>query len=87
MTDTSWSIDYNSRLYERLDPRRLMNLYAEWMKLLAQYIAALDKNRILKFAEALTEIYRSYLFERYTSHDLRGFEEFTFWLEMNCKGV
>jgi len=87
MTDTSWSIDYNSRLYEHLDPRRLMNLYAEWMKLLAQYIGALDKNRILKFAEALTEIYRSYLFERYTSSDLRGFEEFTFWLEMNCLGV
>lgn len=87
MTETSWSIDYNSRLYEGLDPRRLMGLYAEWMKLLAQYIGALEKDRILKFAEALTEIYQGYLFERYSSFDLRGFEEFTFWLEINCARV
>jgi hypothetical protein len=87
MTETSWSIDYNSRLYEGLDPRRLMSIYAEWMKLLAQYISALEKERILRFAEALAEIYREYLFERYTSNDLRGFEEFTFWLELNCVGV
>ncbi len=87
MTETSWSLDYNSRLYEGLDPRRLMGLSAEWMKLLAQYIGALEKDKILKFAEALTEIYQSYLFERYSSLDLRGFEEFTFWLEINCAGV
>lgn len=87
MTESSWAIDYNSRLYEGLDPRRLMNLCAEWMKLLAQYISALEKDRILKFAEALTEIFHTILFERYTSYDLRGFEEFTFWLEMNCVGV
>jgi hypothetical protein len=87
MTETSWSIDYNSRLYEGLDPRRLMSIYAEWMKLLAQYISALEKDKILRFAEALTEIYQEYLFERYTSTDLRGFEEFTFWLELNCVGI
>ena len=87
MTETSWSIDYNSRLYEGLDPRRLMSIYAEWMKILAQYISALEKDKILRFAEALAEIYREYLFERYTSTDLRGFEEFTFWLELNCVGV
>jgi len=87
LTETSWSVDYNSRLYEGLDPRRLMGLYAEWMKLLAQYISALEKDKILRFAEALTEIYQSYLFERYSSLDLRGFEEFTFWLEINCTGV
>jgi hypothetical protein len=87
MTDSSWSIDYNSRLYEGLDPRRLMGLYAEWMKLLAQYIGVLEKDRILKFAEALTEIYKSYLLNRYSSLDLQGFEEFTFWLEINCVGL
>jgi hypothetical protein len=87
MTDTSWSVDYNSRLYEGLDPRRLMGLYAEWMKLLAQYIGVLEKDKILKFAEGLSEIYQSYLFKRYSSLDLRGFEEFTFWLEMNCVGL
>ncbi|MBN2230239.1 MAG: hypothetical protein JW779_11685 [Candidatus Thorarchaeota archaeon] len=87
LKEDSWSIDYNSRLYEGLDPRRLMDLYAEWMKLLAQFVAALQKDRIKRFADALTDIYQSYLFERYTSYDLRGFEEFSFWLEMNCVGT
>ncbi|MHA1851176.1 MAG: hypothetical protein ACTSW8_07970 [Candidatus Thorarchaeota archaeon] len=83
-TDESWNIDYDTRLYEGLDPRRLMDLYAEWMKLLAQFVGALDKDKIIKFAEALTNTYQSYLFRRYSGHDLRGFEEFSFWLEINC---
>ncbi len=83
-TADSWNIDYNSRLYEGLDPRRLMDLYAEWMKLLAQFVGALGKDKIEKFAEALTDTYQSYLFRRYSGYDLRGLEEFTFWLEINC---
>lgn len=83
-TADSWNIDYDTRLYEGLDPRRLMDLYAEWMKLLAQFVGALEKDKILKFAEALTNTYQSYLFRRYSGHDLRGFEEFSFWLEINC---
>jgi hypothetical protein len=83
-TEESWNIDYDTRLYEGLDPRRLMDLYAEWMKLLAQFVGALDKELIIKFAEALTNTYQSYLFRRYSGHDLRGFEEFSFWLEINC---
>jgi hypothetical protein len=83
-TADSWNIDYDTRLYEGLDPKRLMDLYAEWMKLLAQFVAALDKENIMKFAEALADIYQSYLFRRYSGHDLRGFEEFSFWLEINC---
>lgn len=83
-TEESWNIDYDARLYEGLDPRRLMDLYAEWMKLLAQFVGALNKDKIIKFAEALTNTYQSYLFRRYSGHDLRGFEEFSFWLEINC---
>ena len=85
-TEDSWNIDYDTRLYEGLDPRRLMDLYAEWMKLLAQFVGALDKDKIIKFAEALTNTYQSYLFRRYSGYDLRGFEEFSFWLEINCIG-
>ena len=84
LAEQSWSIDYDTRLYEGLDPRRLMDLYAEWIKLLAQFVGALDKDKIIKFAEALTNTYQSYLFRRYSGHDLRGFEEFSFWLEINC---
>jgi len=83
-TADSWNIDYDTRLYEGLDPRRLMDLYAEWIKLLAQFVGALQKDKIIKFAEALTNTYQSYLFRRYSGHDLRGFEEFSFWLEINC---
>ena len=83
-TEESWNIDYDTRLYEGLDPKRLMDLYAEWMKLLAQFVGALDKEKIIKFAEALADTYQSYLFRRYSGHDLRGFEEFSFWLEINC---
>jgi hypothetical protein len=84
LTQGSWNIDYDTRLYEGLDPNRLMDLYAEWIKLLAQFVGALDKEKITKFAEALTDTYLSYLFKRYSGHDLRGFEEFSFWLEINC---
>jgi len=84
ITGDSWNIDYDTRLYEGLDPKRLMDLYAEWMKLLAQFVGALDKDKINKFAEALVDTYQSYLFRRYSGFDLRGFEEFSFWLEINC---
>ena len=84
LAEQSWNIDYDTRLYEGLDPRRLMDLYAEWIKLLAQFVGALDKDKIIKFADALTNTYQSYLFRRYSGHDLRGFEEFSFWLEINC---
>ncbi len=84
ITDDSWNIDYDTRLYEGLDPKRLMDLYAEWMKLLAQFVGALEKDKIARFAEGLTNTYQSYLFRRYSGHDLRGFEEFSFWLEINC---
>lgn len=84
MTQDSWGIDYNARLYEGLDPQRLSDLYAEWMKLLAQYVAALNKDKIEKFAEAFADTCETYLFRRYSGYDFRGFEEFSFWLEINC---
>jgi hypothetical protein len=83
-TAGEWEVDYDSRLYEGLDPRRLMELYAEWMKILAQFVSSLEKSRILKYAEALTDAYSAYLLGRYSTDDLVGFEEFSFWLEMNC---
>jgi hypothetical protein len=84
VTGSQWELVYDSRLYEGLDPKRLMELYAEWMKLLAKFVSSLEKSRILKYAEALTDAYSAYLLGRYSSDDLAGFEEFSFWLEMNC---
>jgi hypothetical protein len=84
LTDGKWEITYDSRLHEGLDPRRLMDLYADWVKLLAQFLGAVDKSRIRAFAEGLTDAYSSYLLKRYTADDLRGFEEISYWLEINC---
>jgi hypothetical protein len=84
LTDGEWEITYASRLHEGLDPRRLMELYADWVKLLAQFMGALDKSKIRAYAEALTDAYSSYLLKRYTADDLRGFEEISYWLELNC---
>jgi hypothetical protein len=84
LTDGKWEITYASRLHEGLDPRRLMELYADWVKLLAQFMGALDKTKIRAYAEELTDAYSSYLLKRYTADDLRGFEEISYWLELNC---
>ena len=84
LTDGKWEVTYGSRLQEGLDPRRLMELYADWVKLLAQFLGALDKTKIRDYAEALTDAYSSYLLKRYTADDLRGFEEISYWLELNC---
>ncbi|MGY5862420.1 MAG: hypothetical protein RTU09_08635 [Candidatus Thorarchaeota archaeon] len=82
LADNTWSVEYDSRLLEGLDPRRLMDLYADWMKLLAQFSVALGREKLKEFVEALTQVYEAYLLNRYTAQDLRGFEEFSFWLEL-----
>ncbi len=82
LADDTWSVEYDSRLLEGLDPRRLMDLYADWMKLLAQFSSALGKKKLKRFVEALTQAYEAYLLNRYTAQDLRGLEEFSFWLEL-----
>ncbi len=79
-----WTLNYDSRIYEGLNPRRTMELCGDWMRLLANYIAVLDKTRMRRYAEALTDAYASYLLERYTPDDLRGFEELAYWLETRC---
>ena len=84
LTSGKWEVTYASRLHEGLDPRRLMELYADWVKLLAQFLGALDKSKIRDYAEALTDAYSSYLLQRYTPDDLRGFEEISYWLELLC---
>ncbi|MFW9927730.1 MAG: hypothetical protein ACFFDM_13355 [Candidatus Thorarchaeota archaeon] len=86
LTDGKWEVTYASRLHEGLDPRRLMELYADWIKMLAHFLGALDKSKIHQYAEALTDAYVSYILNRYTADDLRGFEEISYWLEINCVG-
>ena len=84
LTDGKWEVTYTSRFHEGLDLKRLMELYADWVKLLAQFLGVLEKSKIRAYAEELTDAYSSYLLNRYTADDLRGFEEISYWLEMNC---
>ena len=79
--ENRWWVDYESRLHEGLDPKRLMDLYSEWMSLLAQFVNLLDTKKLKKYVDTLVGAYSTYLLERYSEQDLRGFEEFGFWLE------
>ena len=85
--ENRWWVDYESRLHEGLDPKRLMDLYSEWMSLLAQFVKLLDTKKLKKYVDTLVGAYSTYLLERYSEQDLRGFEEFGFWLETITAGV
>jgi hypothetical protein len=86
-TENRWWVDYESRLHEGLDPKRLMDLYSEWMSLLAKFVNLLDTKKLKKYVDTLVGAYSTYLLERYSEQDLRGFEEFGFWLETITAGV
>ncbi|MEM4734515.1 MAG: hypothetical protein QXS20_02270, partial [Candidatus Thorarchaeota archaeon] len=80
----NWVIEYDSRMLEGLNPSRLMDVYAGWMRLLANFIGSLDQNRLKSYAEVLADTYSRYLLERYAPEDLLGFEEIAFWLDLRC---
>jgi hypothetical protein len=76
-----WSVDFDLKILEGLNNRRLMLLFGEWMKLLAQYAAALDRKGMTSFAINLTRAFSERITNRFAPFDLRGLEEFSFWLE------
>ena len=79
--DESWTVDFDFKILEGLTHQRLMLLYGEWMKMLAQFVGELDRDRLDGFIAGLTQTFYHRILDRYASYDLRGFEEFTFWLE------
>jgi hypothetical protein len=79
---SGWAVDFDFRLYEGIHPNRLMVLFGDWMKILAQFTDALDPTRIELFADAMAEALVHDVFSRYSGHDLRGFEEYAYWLEL-----
>ncbi len=84
--DEKWQIEYDSKIFEGMDPRRIMSLYSDWMKVLAKFVVALDKSKRSKYIENLVNEYLNYLFKWYSPHDFIGFEEFSYWLELICVG-
>jgi hypothetical protein len=79
---SGWAIDFDFRLYEGIHPNRLMVLFGDWMKIIAQFTDALDPMRLELFADSMAEALVHDVFSRYTGHDMRGFEEYAYWLEL-----
>jgi hypothetical protein len=80
-TDNVWSVDFDMKMLEGLNNRRLMLLFGEWMKLLAQFAALLETDKLNQFIVRLTETFSERILTRFSPFDLRGFEEFPLWLE------
>jgi hypothetical protein len=81
VTDNHWSVDFDFKILEDLNNRRLMLLFGEWMKLLAQFAALLDPKNLDQFIINLTKAISERILPRFTPFDLRGFEEYPLWLE------
>ncbi len=81
VTDNHWSVDFDFKILEDLNNRRLMLLFGEWMKLLAQFAALLDPKNLDQFIINLTKAISERILTRFTPFDLRGFEEYPLWLE------
>jgi len=79
--DSHWSVDFDTKILEGLNNRRLMLLFGEWMKILAQFAAALDAKKLNPFIVSLTNAFSERIVNRFAPFDLRGFEEYSFWLE------
>ena len=80
-TDNRWTVDFSIKVLEGLNNRRLMLIFGEWMKVLAQFSALLDPSNLESFISALTFAFSNKIITHFTPFDLRGLEEFSFWLE------
>ncbi len=81
LKDGRWSVDFDFKALDGTPPKRLMTMYGEWMKILAQFAAGLDRKQLDPFIDSLSQKLSSHILDRYSNFDLRGLEEFSFWLE------
>jgi len=82
LKDDKWIVDFDFKILEGLDKRRLMLLYGEWMKILAQFVQVLNPSKLDLYIKNLTTVFAQRIVKRYSAMDLRGFEEFAYWLEI-----
>ncbi|MFW9962231.1 MAG: hypothetical protein ACFFCX_01580 [Candidatus Sifarchaeia archaeon] len=82
LKDGKWVVDFDFKVLEGLNQRRLMMLFGEWMKILAQFVNALNPAKLERFIDSLTTVFSQRIIRRYSAFDLRGFEEFAYWLEI-----
>lgn len=81
LKDEQWFVDFDFSPLEGIESNRLSLIYGEWMKILAQFSAALDRKQLNAFITSLTQKFIDRIIDRYAIFDLRGVEEFSFWLE------
>ena len=77
-----WVVDFDFKILEGIETRRLMILYGEWMKILAQFVQILNPTKFELYVKNLTTVFSQRIVKRYSALDLRGFEEFAYWLEI-----
>ncbi|MBN2229431.1 MAG: hypothetical protein JW779_07525 [Candidatus Thorarchaeota archaeon] len=81
LSDNHWSVDFDIKILEGLNNRRLMLIFGEWIKILAQFSAGIDPKNLNAFVTKLTKAFHDRIATRFAGFDLRGFEEYSFWLE------
>lgn len=79
---SGWSVNFDFRLYEGLHPNRLMVLFGDWIKIIAQFTEVLNPEYMELFADSMAEALVHDVFSRYTGYDMRGLEEYAYWLEL-----
>lgn len=77
-----WTIDFHPSVYVGLPANKTMLIYGEWTKVIAQFIESLNGHKLEGFIERIITSFNTFLFDRYSSFDFRGMEEFSFWLEL-----
>jgi hypothetical protein len=82
LKDDKWKVEFDFKILEGLSQKRLMMLFGEWMKILAQFVSALNPAKLALYIGNLTTVYSQRIIRRYSAFDLRGFEEFAYWLEI-----
>ena len=82
LKDNKWAVDFDFKILEGLNQKRLMMLFGEWMKILAQFVNVLNPAKLSLYVGNLTTVYSQRIIRRYSAFDLRGFEEFAYWLEI-----
>jgi hypothetical protein len=82
LKDGKWMVDFDFKILEGLNQKRLMLLFGEWMKILAQFVNVLNPSKLTLYIGNLTTVFSQRIIRRYSAFDLRGFEEFAYWLEI-----
>lgn len=81
VNEETWRIDYGFQVYDGLNPQQVMELHDAWIVLLKELIETLPKKKREQYVENLVDVIREDFFDKYTSTELDGFDDFSLILE------